>query len=77
MNGFLEIVSVLGLFFLRIGIPLLILLTIGTLIDRAYRRQEADDTERPVPLDLPLRHEEEIEEQVQSEVVYSSRDQEG
>lgn len=55
MNEIGEILSIVGLFFLRIGVPLMILLVIGTLIDRAYRRREAQDMERPVSIDLPMR----------------------
>ena len=55
MSEITEVLSIIGLFFLRIGVPLLILLVIGTLIERAYRRREADDTERPVSVELPAR----------------------
>ena len=61
MNAIGEVLSIAGLFLLRIGLPLLILLTLGTLIDRAYRRREAQNTDRPIPLDMPL-HEEHPEE---------------
>lgn len=33
-----EILAVAGLFILRIGLPLLILLVIGLLVDRAYTK---------------------------------------
>ncbi len=55
MNEITEVLSIVGLFFLRIGVPLLVLLVIGTLIDRAYRRREAQDMERPVSVDMPVR----------------------
>jgi hypothetical protein len=71
MNEIREVLSIAGLFFLRIGVPLLILLAIGTLIDRAYRRREAKDMERPVSIDLPMRveHPEKIEEVVQAKEI--------
>ncbi len=67
MNEITEVLSIVGLFFLRIGVPLLVLLVIGTLIERAYRRREAQDVERPVSIDLPMRVDEpeKVEELVQ------------
>ena len=39
----MRVLAVAGLFFLRIGLPLLILLTVGALIERSYdqRHKEA------------------------------------
>ena len=75
MNEITEVLSIVGLFFLRIGVPLLILLVIGTLIDRAYRHREAKDMERPVSVDLPMRVEqpEKVEEVVQAKTRRSSK----
>ncbi len=74
MNGITEVLSIVGLFFLRIGVPLLILLVIGTLIDRAYRHREAQDTERPVAVDMPARVDqpEKVEEVVETKARHSS-----
>ena len=36
----LEILAVIGLFLIRIGIPVLVLFTIGMLVERAYSRRE-------------------------------------
>lgn len=74
MNGFTEVLSIVGLFFLRIGVPLLILLVIGTLIERAYRRREAHDMERPVAVDMPARVDqpEKVEEVVETKARHSS-----
>lgn len=74
MNEIREVLSIAGLFLLRIGVPLLILLVIGTLIDRAYRRREDKDMERPVPLDLPVRADqpEKVEEVVPAKARRSS-----
>ncbi len=75
MSEITEVLSVIGLFFLRIGVPLLILLVIGTLIDRAYRRREVNDTERPVSVDMPMRIDQpqEVEEVAPAKARRSSR----
>lgn len=39
-----EILAVAGLFVLRIGLPLVILLVVGALIERAYNRRTESDT---------------------------------
>ncbi len=77
MNEIREVLSIAGLFFLRIGVPLLILLVIGTLIDRAYRRREAKDMERPVSIDLPMRVDQpgQVEEVVQQKARRSAKKQ--
>jgi hypothetical protein len=77
MNEIAEVLSIVGLFFLRIGVPLVILLVIGTLIDRAYRRREARDTERPVSIDLPMSVDqpEKVEEFVEAEAGRSTKRQ--
>ena len=67
MNAIGEVLSVAGLFLVRIGLPLLLLLVVGTLIDRAYRRREAEDTERPVALDMPLHQDQPEEVSVQAQ----------
>lgn len=38
---FVPLLAVTGLFIVRIGIPLLALIVIGTLVERAYRNQLA------------------------------------
>jgi hypothetical protein len=75
MNEITEVLSIVGLFFLRIGVPLIILLVIGTLIDRAYRRRETQDIERPVSIDLPARVDqpEKVEEVVETKARRSAK----
>lgn len=50
MTGIMEVLVVAGLFVLRIGLPLTTLLLIGALIERAYRRREARDSDRPIAI---------------------------
>jgi len=57
MSEFLDVLIVAGLFVLRIGLPLAILLAVGTLIERAYRRREAHDVERPISVEMPVEQE--------------------
>lgn len=54
MSGFMDVLIVAGLFVLRIGLPLAALLVVGGLIERAYRRREAQDTERPIAVEMPV-----------------------
>lgn len=54
MSEVLDVVIVAALFVLRIGLPLAILLAVGTLIERAYRRREASDVERPISVEMPV-----------------------
>ncbi len=42
MNDFVVVLTVVGLFLLRIGIPLILLMVIGTLIERHQERQRAE-----------------------------------
>jgi hypothetical protein len=75
MNEITEVLSIVGLFFLRIGVPLIILLVIGTLIDRAYRRREPQDMERPVSVDLPMHIDqpEKVEEVIEAKARRSAK----
>ena len=52
MAGFIEVLLVAGLFIMRIGLPLVLLIVTGTFIDRAYRRREAGGTQRAA-VELP------------------------
>ncbi len=62
MSGIMDVLIVAGMFALRIGVPVAALLVIGTLIDRAYRRREAEDTERPIAVEMPQSvHEKQME----------------
>ena len=61
MSGIMDVLVVAGMFVLRIGVPVAVLLVIGTLIDRAYRRREAEDTERPIAIDRQPMHEKQVE----------------
>lgn len=61
MSGIMDVLVVAGLFVLRIGVPVAVLLVIGTLIDRAYRRREAEDTERPIAVEMQPVHEKQTE----------------
>ena len=40
MDGILEVLSVVGLFLLRIGVPVLLLVALGIVIDRWQTRRE-------------------------------------
>lgn len=42
MNDIITILTVIGLFLIRIGIPLILLVAIGTLIERHQTRQRAE-----------------------------------
>lgn len=42
MNDFMTILTVVGLFLVRIGIPLILLMIIGTLLERHQNRQRAE-----------------------------------
>ncbi len=41
-GNFIEVLAVAGLFVLRIGLPLVILMTIGALIENSYRRRSEE-----------------------------------
>lgn len=41
MNSVVSVLIVAGMFMLRIGLPLMVILTVGALIERAYRRRAA------------------------------------
>lgn len=43
MTGTFEVLVVVGLFIVRIGIPLTILLAVGSLIERGYSRRETSN----------------------------------
>lgn len=62
MSGIMEVLVVAGLFVLRIGVPVALLLVVGTLIERAYRRREAEDTERPIAVEMQPTYETQVEE---------------
>lgn len=67
MSQVLEVLAVAGLFLLRIGVPVLILLVIGTLVERAHSRREKLDAERPIAIDLPLKTGQQEDEMVSVE----------
>ena len=48
MNDIVLILEVIGLFLLRIGIPLILLVTLGTLIDRWQTRVHKKQWESPM-----------------------------
>lgn len=58
MQGFMDVVTVAGFFLLRVGLPLIALMVIGTLVERAYRRREA--AERPIAVQFPVKEEQEV-----------------
>jgi hypothetical protein len=54
MNALWVVVSVIGLFFLRIGVPLLILIGLGVALDTWQRRRaEIDPSARSAPPNPP------------------------
>jgi len=61
MSGIMDVLIVVGMFVLRIGVPVAALLIIGALVDRAYRRREAEDTERPIAVEMQPMHEKQAE----------------
>jgi hypothetical protein len=65
MDGVLEVLSVVGLFMLRIGVPVLLLVALGIVIDRWQSRREEyiDQRYGTMPETQTAEQEDEAEEQ--------------
>ena len=69
MSEVLSVLGVAGLFLLRVGIPVLILVTLGILVDRWQSGREAEIMRqaKPKPEITPLHVEDEDEEEQDKE----------